>query len=267
MAAAAAPQVLRELGNSWLECMDEQGVYYFNSATQQSSDFMPADANDAQAQMPMVEANPEAQYGDQVFQQLPHTQQIGEPNQPAVQYAQPAVQYAQPAAQPQYAQPAAQPTQPSVQSAQPARKKMIIGEWWVMEDAQGVFFVHSQTKQESNEVPPELANIYPQVAHLSSHVVQPSAFPPHAAPVQQSQMHMQVHHGQVAAPAMIQHQPQIQYQPQIQHQPMHLVSAPMQYQQQYQHSFMPPQQQAAHPCVFQQQQPQMPVQMFSMASR
>eukprot|EP00930_Biecheleria_cincta_P044660 TRINITY_DN3073_c0_g7_i1.p1 TRINITY_DN3073_c0_g7~~TRINITY_DN3073_c0_g7_i1.p1 ORF type:complete len:232 (+),score=72.80 TRINITY_DN3073_c0_g7_i1:55-750(+) len=222
MAAAAAPQVLRELNNNWLECMDEQGVYYFNQATQQSSDYMPADAQDAQAQY----AQPLGQ-GAAGFQQV-------QPIQP--------VQYAQPAQQ-------------AVQSAQPARKKMIIGSWWVMEDAQGVFFLNSETQQELNEVPPELANIYPSVAHLNSHVVQPSGVPLQAAPqVQHSQMYVQAHHGQVAAPAVIQHQPMQMAPAGIYHQ--------QQQQQQYTQSFMPPQQ-YTHGFVPQQlQQQQMPVQMM-----
>jgi hypothetical protein len=36
-------QILRQLGNNWLECADEQGIFYFNQVTQQSSDTLPAE--------------------------------------------------------------------------------------------------------------------------------------------------------------------------------------------------------------------------------
>jgi len=36
-------QVLRQLGPHWLECRDEQGIFYFNQVTQQSSDTYPAE--------------------------------------------------------------------------------------------------------------------------------------------------------------------------------------------------------------------------------
>eukprot|EP00427_Karlodinium_veneficum_P022378 CAMPEP_0169101658 /NCGR_PEP_ID=MMETSP1015-20121227/21751_1 /TAXON_ID=342587 /ORGANISM="Karlodinium micrum, Strain CCMP2283" /LENGTH=260 /DNA_ID=CAMNT_0009162707 /DNA_START=60 /DNA_END=842 /DNA_ORIENTATION=- len=36
-------RILRELGPVWLECMDAQGVFYFNKVTQQSSDTLPAE--------------------------------------------------------------------------------------------------------------------------------------------------------------------------------------------------------------------------------
>jgi sentrin-specific protease 7 len=34
-------QILRQLGYNWLECQDEQGVFYWNEVTQQSSDTVP----------------------------------------------------------------------------------------------------------------------------------------------------------------------------------------------------------------------------------
>eukprot|EP00411_Alexandrium_monilatum_P052734 CAMPEP_0175423538 /NCGR_PEP_ID=MMETSP0095-20121207/48315_1 /TAXON_ID=311494 /ORGANISM="Alexandrium monilatum, Strain CCMP3105" /LENGTH=164 /DNA_ID=CAMNT_0016722801 /DNA_START=26 /DNA_END=516 /DNA_ORIENTATION=+ len=42
--AASAPQVLRQLQNGWFECLDAQGVYYYNEHTQQSSEAVPAAA-------------------------------------------------------------------------------------------------------------------------------------------------------------------------------------------------------------------------------
>lgn len=39
--AEGGANILRDLGMNWLECMDEQGVFYFNQVTQQSSDTVP----------------------------------------------------------------------------------------------------------------------------------------------------------------------------------------------------------------------------------
>jgi len=48
MATAAPAQpgqtvILRELPNNWLECKDEQGIYFFNQISQESSDSLPAE--------------------------------------------------------------------------------------------------------------------------------------------------------------------------------------------------------------------------------
>jgi len=52
-AAEAAPQVqvLRELGDGWLQCKDAQGIYFFNQVTQQTSVDVPAELR-APAQPP-----------------------------------------------------------------------------------------------------------------------------------------------------------------------------------------------------------------------
>lgn len=39
--AEVPAQILRQLGNNWLECQDEQGIFYWNQITQQSSDTLP----------------------------------------------------------------------------------------------------------------------------------------------------------------------------------------------------------------------------------
>jgi hypothetical protein len=41
--ADGGAQILRDMGFNWLECLDEQGVFYFNQVTQQSSDTIPAE--------------------------------------------------------------------------------------------------------------------------------------------------------------------------------------------------------------------------------
>eukprot|EP00442_Polarella_glacialis_P006880 CAMPEP_0115122386 /NCGR_PEP_ID=MMETSP0227-20121206/46804_1 /TAXON_ID=89957 /ORGANISM="Polarella glacialis, Strain CCMP 1383" /LENGTH=100 /DNA_ID=CAMNT_0002524333 /DNA_START=47 /DNA_END=346 /DNA_ORIENTATION=- len=99
--AAAQPQILKELQGGWLECMDEQGVYYFNQMTQQSSDQMPAEAE----AMPAMAA-PMQQQQQQQMQQQQQQQQAG------------ALQQQQQQQQPQQ---------------QPASLKMSIGPWSVME--------------------------------------------------------------------------------------------------------------------------------------
>jgi len=53
--ADGAGQILRELGLNWLECWDEQGIFYFNQATQQSSDSIPPELlSGAAAPTPML---------------------------------------------------------------------------------------------------------------------------------------------------------------------------------------------------------------------
>jgi len=46
---AASAQVLRQLQGGWLECLDAQGVYYYNQLSQQTSEAMPPGAMAAQA--------------------------------------------------------------------------------------------------------------------------------------------------------------------------------------------------------------------------
>eukprot|EP00747_Dinoflagellata_sp_TGD_P185955 gnl/TRDRNA2_/TRDRNA2_42750_c0_seq1.p1 gnl/TRDRNA2_/TRDRNA2_42750_c0~~gnl/TRDRNA2_/TRDRNA2_42750_c0_seq1.p1 ORF type:complete len:314 (+),score=42.82 gnl/TRDRNA2_/TRDRNA2_42750_c0_seq1:64-942(+) len=40
---AAQSQVVGQLAGGWLQCMDDEGTYYYNSITQQTSDELPAD--------------------------------------------------------------------------------------------------------------------------------------------------------------------------------------------------------------------------------
>lgn len=62
--AAPEAQILRQLGPVWLECQDEQGIFYFNSVTQQSSDCLPAELGGrppAQAQLVQLPQQPQLQ--------------------------------------------------------------------------------------------------------------------------------------------------------------------------------------------------------------
>lgn len=61
--ADGAGEILRQLGLNWLECQDEQGIFYFNQATQQSSDTIPPELLSGAAMpmpmlAPMVAASP-----------------------------------------------------------------------------------------------------------------------------------------------------------------------------------------------------------------
>jgi len=60
-AMAASAQVLRQLQGGWLECLDAQGVYYYNQHTQQTSEAVPPEAMGGQApaaQAPMAAPAP-----------------------------------------------------------------------------------------------------------------------------------------------------------------------------------------------------------------
>jgi len=78
--AAGNNQILRQMGGNWLECLDEQGIFYFNQVTQQSSDSLPAELGGqpvpSMAQ-PMPQQMPQAmsQQMLQQMQQAPMVQQ------------------------------------------------------------------------------------------------------------------------------------------------------------------------------------------------
>lgn len=121
-------QILRQLGPHWLECLDEQGIFYFNQVTQQSSDTLPAELMGGQpaAQPIPVQAKivqqppsytpppqvssytPPPQTGPQVYA---HSGHATPPMQPGHMYPQAMQQQAsyQPHLQPQFAQPQMQP--------------------------------------------------------------------------------------------------------------------------------------------------------------
>jgi hypothetical protein len=52
--ADGGAQILRDMGLNWLECLDEQGVFYFNQVTQQSSDTIPAELQTASVIAPTM---------------------------------------------------------------------------------------------------------------------------------------------------------------------------------------------------------------------
>jgi hypothetical protein len=152
--ATGNAQILRLLDYNWVECQDAQGIFYFNEATQQSSETVPPEllGGQASAPGPVTYASPtstaayaapnvQQQYGKaQVIgggitqtgqSMLPQTyisqtqaQQIYAPSQTRPAYPQQvqATQYQQPSylSQPQYAASSYTPIQQTVQ-VQPAQ--------------------------------------------------------------------------------------------------------------------------------------------------
>merc|ERR1719444_204522 len=71
---AAQPQVLRQLAGGWLQCKDQQGIFYYNSATKQSQNEpppgmgAPAGQQQAQCQAPPAQ---QAASQTQVLREFP----------------------------------------------------------------------------------------------------------------------------------------------------------------------------------------------------
>jgi len=151
-AEPGAAQVLRDLGNEWVECLDDQGIFYFNNRTQVSSEVFPsleprvlqpaslaqplvAQPLSAQAYAPSME--PRVVLGMQPSQLEPRVVQpvatVGAPTMMAA------------------------PAQAGAESVVKAQH----GDWIVAEDAQGLFFFHSPTGQSYEQPPQEIAHLYP----------------------------------------------------------------------------------------------------------
>jgi len=148
--AAGQAQVLRDLGGGWLQCQDQQGIFFFNQQTQQSSDVVPPELAGVAAQL---------QLGG-VGQAVP------------VVLQQPQLQPQQMQAQMQVQQMQAQQAQ---QAAAQTKQKFTLGPWIVCEDSQGEFYYHTPSGQSFDQPPQELVQLYK--------AQQPSAAP--AAPAQQ----------------------------------------------------------------------------------
>lgn len=195
-------QILRQLGLNWLECQDEQGVFYFNQATQQSSDMLPAELQTAGAgaavAAPTIVAAPAAvpaapakakvisggmyslpQVQQQTFmpqqvqvmqQQVTYPRQM-QAQQPTVIASYTPVQQAQPQVVASYtpvqAPVIAQPVPAQVVTAQvaetaPAQQKIAFGDWAVYQDELGTFYMQISTGQQFETPPPELMQAYQQ---------------------------------------------------------------------------------------------------------
>jgi hypothetical protein len=201
--AAASPQVqvLRDLGGGWLQCQDDQGVYFFNEVTGESSVDVPA-ALRAQAQP--------ASYQPQSVAYAQQAQTASYQPQ-SVAYA----QQAQPAPyQPQSVAYAQQVSEPKL--------KEQIGDWMICEDAQGEFYVHARTQQSFDKPPAELVKLYQSIQQQKQVTAQQAQVTAQQAAMQQAAMQQQMRLQQ-----------QVQYQPQKQY-ASHLTPAAQYYQQQVQ---------------------------------
>jgi len=149
---AGQAQVLRDLGSGWQECLDSQGVFYFNSLTGQSEDSLPQGVAGASL----------------VYQH----QQVAAQVQPA-QYT--AAPYPATACQLQGVQ--AQPLQ------EEATVKMTVGVWSVCEDQQGEYYHNGTTGQTFDSPPPEFVELL-QGSQWAAHDA--PVYQAQAAPVYQS---------------------------------------------------------------------------------
>eukprot|EP00747_Dinoflagellata_sp_TGD_P082858 gnl/TRDRNA2_/TRDRNA2_161859_c0_seq3.p1 gnl/TRDRNA2_/TRDRNA2_161859_c0~~gnl/TRDRNA2_/TRDRNA2_161859_c0_seq3.p1 ORF type:complete len:536 (-),score=91.82 gnl/TRDRNA2_/TRDRNA2_161859_c0_seq3:183-1790(-) len=114
-------QVMMQLGGNWLQCQDEQGIFYFNTVTQQSSTDMPPEAR----QQPAPKAAAQPNYGG-----------------PPQGYQGPPPQQGGP--------PGGAGSPPATVLAQ------LSANWLQCQDAQGIFYWNSATQQSSDEMPLEL---------------------------------------------------------------------------------------------------------------
>lgn len=158
--AAPAPQVqvLSKLGAGWLQCQDNQGVFFFNEVTRETSVDVPAALRAPAAFQP---------------QSTPQVQPPGFAS-------------FQPQVMPQVQQTQAQQLAPSSNP----RLKEQIGEWMICEDEQGEYYVNSRTQQSFSQPPQELVQQY-QLAQQQKQLAAQQAAAHQAAVQQQQQMQLQ----------------------------------------------------------------------------
>lgn len=154
--AAASPQVqvLRDLGGGWLQCQDNQGLYFFNQVTGESSVDVPAALR--------VQAQPTS-------------------------YQPQSVAYAQQASVPTPYQP--QSVAYTQQVSEPKLKEQI-GDWMICEDAQGEFYINARTQQSFDKPPAELVKLYQSIQQQKQSTQQQSQAAAQQAAMQQ-QMRLQ----------------------------------------------------------------------------
>jgi hypothetical protein len=66
-------KVLQQLGGNWVKCMDDQGIFYFNVATKQTSNDLPAELKTPMQAPPPQAVAPKA--SPQILQELPNNWQ------------------------------------------------------------------------------------------------------------------------------------------------------------------------------------------------
>lgn len=146
--------VLAEMGGGWLQCQDEQGMYYYNEFTEQSTEVWPP---------PAMGAMPAAQVGYA-------------PTMAPQQYAQPAQQYVQSAPMQFMQQPAPQmqfAAQPAtMQAAFPSAQPMMMPPQSMMQQP-----MQMQPQMMMPQAQPMMQQPLPQMnlASVPSMVVMPSA--------------------------------------------------------------------------------------------
>jgi hypothetical protein len=166
--AAGQTQVLRELGGNWLQCQDAQGIFFYNSLTQQSSVDPPPEL----VQQPKQQTAPQVEVlrelgggwmqcrdaqGIFFFNQVTQQSSVDVPAELRAPSQQPAPA---PVAQPQPAMYSQQVQMPQVAIAGQTNVKEQVGEWLICEDAQGEYYHNSRTSQSFDQPPAELVQLY-----------------------------------------------------------------------------------------------------------
>lgn len=135
--------VLRELPNNWLECRDDQGIFFWNRVTQQSSDSMPVELVGVM--------------------QAPAAAPMAVPMQ-AAPMAQP--QFIQTAAPSITTTPAAMAVAAPGNAGQTAILRQLPNNWLECKDELGIYFFNQITQESSETMPAELltASFQPALA-------------------------------------------------------------------------------------------------------
>jgi len=166
--ASGQAQVLRELDGGWLQCQDNQGVFFYNSVTQQSSVEVPNELR-AQQQPQAAAATPQVQVlrelgagwlqcrdaqGTYYYNQV--TQQSSDDVPPELRAL------LQPPATTQSQAPVFSQQAQAAQGApaNQAKIKQQLGDWMICEDAQGEFYMNARNQQSFDQPPAELVQLY-----------------------------------------------------------------------------------------------------------
>jgi hypothetical protein len=209
--AAQQSVVLQQLGQGWLQCQDQEGIFYYNSVTKQESVDVPMELRPAMqvapqyapaAQAVPAPAEPEKpvvkmQFGDwmvcedsqgefyyhelskQSFDTPPpelvevfKAHQMKSKSSHHANPALPSSAYMQQVAGVSNLQ--MKSAQPTASSQQQAEVKAQFGDWLVCVDAQGEFYYNQSTHETYESPPPEFLAIYGklQQGHQKPHQVQ-----------------------------------------------------------------------------------------------
>eukprot|EP00930_Biecheleria_cincta_P012327 TRINITY_DN115_c0_g1_i1.p1 TRINITY_DN115_c0_g1~~TRINITY_DN115_c0_g1_i1.p1 ORF type:complete len:250 (-),score=50.54 TRINITY_DN115_c0_g1_i1:158-838(-) len=164
--------VLAEMGGGWLQCVDDQGMYYYNEYTEQSTEVWPPPA------MPTAQAGYMSAIAPQYYAQPAQSMQYYQ-QQPAVQYA-------------------AQPAYPTAQPAYPTAQPMMMLPQSMMQQQP----MQMQPQMMMPQAPPTMQQPLPQMnlASVPSMVVMPSAGMPGMPAMPPSQYNLPQAASMVAVP-------------------------------------------------------------------